>query len=424
MKIKNSFFYFCVAFLTACSASDENIVSYSENNPEFKSNSISVQQALKTAESLFNSLETIETRASTRRVESIESVDLSQAIMTRSEICLPDTVLYLINYTNEQGFVLMGADKRLEPIYAFSETGSLNISDTTYNKGLALFIRNVSMDISQKITYSESAKTRATIPDVDGNINSPYQISNIKMEYKRGPYGKSRLWSQGSPFNKYCYTTSNQQAPVGCVAVATGLIMAYHQYPAQIEGYNLNWGEMNKVGNGLNSTSTVGTDDVARLLSCLGRSKYLMMNYGVNSSGANSNRVPVTLRTLGYTCGSLEAYNKDKIVTHYTNSTTPVYMRGNAGKDASGNYINGHAWIIDGALNIWLQYIMQGGRRMETNAIYFYCNWGWRGTANGWYQHYNFKTTNGPELVEKGDNFTDGSYDFDYNIEMIVDIHK
>ena len=32
-----------------------------------------------------------------------------------------------------------------------------------------------------------------TIPEVDGNINSPYQITDIALSYKRGPYGKNRL---------------------------------------------------------------------------------------------------------------------------------------------------------------------------------------------------------------------------------------
>lgn len=150
-------------------------------------------------------------------------------------------------------------------------------------------------------------------------------------------------------------------------------------------------------------------------------SKYLDMDYGILLSGALSTNVPKTLRSLGYSCGELETYDKDKIVAHYSESFNPIYMRGNTGSDDYGRYTGGHAWIIDGAMDIWMKYVMPG-RLMETHAIYFYCNWGWEGSANGWYKHFSLAPVNGPELVEHGDQNSSVNYNFNVNIQMILDI--
>ena len=47
------------------------------------------------------------------------------------------------------------------------------------------------------------------------------------------------------------------------------------------------------------------------------------MDYGILLSGALSTNVPKTLRSLGYSCGELETYDKDKIVAHYLESFNP-----------------------------------------------------------------------------------------------------
>ena len=61
------------------------------------------------------------------------------------------------------------------------------------------------------------------------------------------------------------------------------------------------------------------------------------MDYGILLSGALSTNVPKTLRSLGYSCGELETYDKDKIVALFR-SFNPIYMRGNTGSDDYGRY--------------------------------------------------------------------------------------
>ena len=411
MKVK-LFIVAIICLLQSCSTTDfldeQRVETISNDNNEV-SYVIPLEDALKNVEKVLDCINgaSVSRASSLKSVKNIQILSISNTISSRSSHVNADTAIYIVNY--DDGFALLGADYRLDPIYAISTEGNFDLSDTIQNKGLALYINSLKSEITTKIN-SNVSNSRASIPEVDGNINSPYQITDIALSYKRGPYGKNRLWGQSTPFNYYCPTISGTKTLVGCVAVATGLIMAHHQHPDFIDGEPLNWTAIEN-----------GQSDLALFLYRLGGSKYLDMDYGILLSGALSTNVPKTLRSLGYSCGELETYDKDKIVAHYSESFNPIYMRGNTGSDDYGRYTGGHAWIIDGAMDIWMKYVMPG-RLMETHAIYFYCNWGWEGSANGWYKHFSLAPVNGPELVEHGDQNSSVNYNFNVNIQMILDI--
>lgn len=410
-------FYFATILLVLQSCSNSGINALDEEMYDERDNNTSVSyvipldKALETAENVFSCIdneELVSRAKASNNVKNIQIYSNSQHPLSRCATTEKDTVIYIVNY--DKGFAILGADYRLAPIYAISLEGNINITDTIENKGLSLFFKNLDIEISSK---TRATNSRATIPEVNGNINSPYQITDISLEYKKGPYGKHRLWGQASPYNYYCPQISGTKTLVGCVAVATGLIMAHHQHPNTIDGREINW---SAIENGQNDQI-----ELSSLLYNLGDPKYLDMDYGILSSGAQSTNVPKTLRLLGYSCGDLETYDMLKIVSHYSNSENPVYMRGNIGIDDYGRYTGGHAWIIDGAMDIWMKYVMPG-KMMETHAVYFYCNWGWEGKANGWFKHFSFAPVNGPELVEHGDVITKVDYNFNRNLQMILDI--
>lgn len=72
---------------------------------------------------------------------------------------------------------------------------------------------------------------------------------------------------------------------------------------------------------------------------------------------------------------------------------------------ANGNVIlvrgedsnSGHMWIFDG----YTKTVTRGGKIVKTEYT-VHCNWGWGGTANGWYTDYYAPSTGGDYGQGKG----------------------
>ena len=126
-------------FFVGCTA-EEPTVQTDPATTQVKSNPYrkSLNDALESADAIFADIAP-QTRASSRKIASVQIIGDSKAALTRSGEDGLDTMLYLVNYADDQGFALLSADWRTKPVYAFSEEGELNLADTTVNKGLALF---------------------------------------------------------------------------------------------------------------------------------------------------------------------------------------------------------------------------------------------------------------------------------------------
>ena len=358
--------------LTACS-SEEPITPPNQVNDAMGANPyrVSLTDALKNADVLLGELGEDEvTRSIERKVESVEYYSRPG---TRS--LGGDTLLYLVNYADDAGFALLSADSRLRPIYAISDEGSMSFSDTTYNKGLALFARGVEAEIT-------SLPNLPYIP-VDSLILKPGFPVNPKVDSIRSVKDRvrpmlsmyRRNWDQHAPFNEYCFTDDGEQALVGCTAIAVAQIMAYHKWPEQYGGYTFDWDEINN-GN---------IDMLARFLSVLGDESNLRIRYGENDSPASPTRYYPTFLNMGYSCHSdlipfeendICAFLKGTYSTDYP--ATPLLVRGNHPTS------NGHGWVIDGFVQYkYTKVVMPPITTFDD--ILYHCVWGWGGSSNGYY---------------------------------------
>ena len=387
--------------LTACS-SEEPITPPNQVNDAMGANPyrVSLTDALKNADALLGELSEGEvTRSVERKVESVEYYSRPG---TRS--LGGDTLLYLVNYADDAGFALLSADSRLRPIYAISDEGSMSFSDTTYNKGLALFARGVEAEIT-------SLPNLPYIP-VDSLINQPIfpDFGGTYIKSKVAPLltASVRGWGQGSPYNKLCIIDGNQYAYVGCAAVAVGQIMSYYNYPNPFGDIYFNWTLMK---NGMDY------DDVALLLRLLGDEDNLDMEYhlygGDEGSGASPKRVRPTFINMGYNDpGNLLNFSSAYVRSYLDKTLTnmdgggPVFVCG-YGTNSNGQRI-GHAWVIDG----YIQYeskgtLVPGGYLLHD--ILFHCVWGWGGDSNGYF-YWDRANRFGGDPIEKADD--DYSYNF------------
>lgn len=325
-----------------------------------------------------------------RTVSSVDIVNLNPNVRTRtSNEQVISSSLYIINFQNNKGFAVLSSDKRLRPLYAVSDSGSIAMSDTLNNKNLALFFNGVKDDIVQ------TTEKGPTISDLSDRkiINSPQVYPMIWLA--------PSLWGQGEPYNTYCYTTTGEKAKVGCAAVACGIVMSYYGWPSYINDKRLNWHSMKKYTTDHNIDYVFGK---------LGESQQLNMQYGVKASGASTANLSRTFVRMGYYApDDLKTFSESKVCNllddKSRNGYGPLLVVG-----SEENGLGGHAWVIDGyCKNI----TNTDGSDIQYDTVLFHCVWGWYGKNNGYFYLNNGKLGGPGSYFGKEDNGdTSTSYNF------------
>ena len=293
-----------------------------------------------------------------------------------------------MNYTDEQGFAVVAANRNTEGLLAVTEQGSYGVDGKYYtdNPGFTEFM--------------ERAKVYA---GMGGDLTKPAEIIQFKYVYdtvyenKVEPMVRVR-WGQSGVEGKYCPNGLS-----GCSNTAMAQIMSYFHHPQSIaityEGASvstqpLNWTAMEKhevdhAYKGCTATET-GHEAISQLLRQLGeinKSEYLYSPKGTSTIASD---VRNSFSNMGYTVSALNSYTDQALDKELANGEL-IYMRGT---DTAGH--GGHAWVVDGAYGYtvrieewrrpagkldWEYYADAGSTTVE----YLHYNWGWDGNCNGFF---------------------------------------
>lgn len=343
-----------------------------------------------------NGKNTITEKKTVKKIENI----------TKSPDANGKTAFYIINYEKD-GYVLISADDRLQPILAFSEENNFVVDESTYHPGLVEWFTNQTDQINRLRNSKKDTVTRLAASwemiEIQNLItaNSNTNISGKDFQasdecyypgmpgccedtwYTKGPL-MSTTWSQGVGYNNYvpltgCSGYSNGHAPTGCVATAMAQVMKYHQSPS-----SYNWSIM---PNYVTNTTNTGANAISTLMANIGSA--VNMNYGCSGSGANMSTATNTLKyTYGYLSSSYVNFNHNTVKQQH-NLNRPVILSGGT-----------HAWVTDGYRT---HYDCNNG----IGYLYLHMNWGWGGTHNAWYAY---------------NDWTPGSYNFNSNKKMVYNI--
>lgn len=193
-----------------------------------------------------------------------------------------------------------------------------------------------------------------------------------------GPLLKS-TWAQSGDYAKY--TPSN--FPAGCVAVAIGQIMRYHEYPSFY-----NWNAM---------AYAYPTDITAQFLSDVG--KKAKISYASDGSGTSIKNGCEALKKYGYSSSQVVEDKPLISILDQLRKHWPICM---SGKNKSGK---GHAWVCDGFSSAFYhnpyevmaidktvfdkegypEYRCMHSQNVVTGWILYHMNWGWGGNYDGNY---------------------------------------
>jgi hypothetical protein len=335
-----------------------------------------------------------------------------------------DSVMYVINYKNHNGFTILSGDKATTPVIMYSESGTINpdsVSDAfiawvAQSKSFIEFnkthlprekkigIKKIWDDLLAGQTYmipssEKLTKTKSTTTDVLPAGYARYGISNLL----------TTTWEQGCTYNANCPEVNDGpcgHAYAGCVATAVAQVMNYWKYPASYD-----WSNM---------LPDYGTSETARLMYDVGKS--VNMSYGGQSAGGSSattsDAVNALINTFGYAnTATYGGYNLSSVITCLQNRW-PVIMRGSGDfytyytgiwpfRTKHTVYTKGHCWVCSGCLNF-----ITNVNGTQADFWYLWMNWGWGTTGgNGW-------------CLNTADHFYgNGSLTFQYNVCAIYNIH-
>ncbi|MDE6300252.1 MAG: C10 family peptidase [Muribaculaceae bacterium] len=259
-------------------------------------------------------------------------------------------VSYVFNATDGQGFVIVSADDTSMPVIAYSTT-------STWCEDM----------------IPQAAEQMLSVPV------SALSYGTDRQRSARLSEGESRVletpsWSQEAPFNN---NIPNRRL-TGCVGVALAEILKYHSYPATRPASLVKEGEDDKYAwetmrsdNYRSGYSMEEAEAVAALVADAAIA--IGTDFGMSSSSAFEVKVPYALTSMfGYDSGvsykkraEMDKASWEDLIVNEINEGRPVLY---CGQDVS----SGHAFVCDG-------YEFRGGK------VYLRINWGWGGSANGYY---------------------------------------
>ena len=382
------------------SCSQEDLVAEAPGEKDVASVSpfkIPLREAIGNAE---RAMRLIEGGRSTRS-RTLGKVEYISSAATRSGS--PDTLFYVVNFSGDNGFAVLSADRRLPDVYAISDEGHLDMNDTVHNKGLGLFFSGLP----------------ASVPPIgiDTTVYEPLYPPSYEKDnsYRIDPMfdGNVRRWHQESPFNLTCPMMEDiselidvkkyVHAPVGCAPLSLGMIMSYYEWPESYSGTSFVWSEMKKVDPELSIKSigqlNLNQQALIRMLSWLGASNNLNSRYTVKSTSTDTESTyKRTFQNFGYRQpADFEDFSNSGLKA-MIDQRKPVLIYG-----------NGHMWVVDGLIyDADVEVVNPGGMNYwkRGEGLMFHLVWGWGGEANGY-----FRFDDGFEHIGKFQDSNDPEWD-------------
>ena len=400
---------------------------------------VSEEEAKERLAFVMNQLEPVPTYGSSRRVAKdvhawrLDKQGAGTYSSTGGSFMGIDTLLYIINFNDDNGFALVSADNRTTPVLAIINDGFMTADDieNVDNPGFIAFMNNaIGMLLNEIATNDEPIATYATAAVDQSNM---IQVrSNTTRSY---PARLKTKWGQMHPYNMLTPMLSNTRTPTGCVATAGAQALSFFQTINSVSWTDsrhnasgssaLNWNAIisdseqwdwavknerwrhvpeyyrdNTYGYGRLGTGRTTTTQVAHLMRYLGCK--INATYSPSSTEASTDQLLVFLK---FSCGlsgsfsMMEKYTPRNVFDAFDSSNALVLIRAN-----NKNESVGHSWLIDGGQEI----IYSGNDKKQ----YVHCNFGWDSYSDGYYLSGVFACTNGPVFadnrIELGGGTADG----------------
>lgn len=396
--------------LCACTDDQGDVMSIEQNADEssLQSSKLSLQQALSYAKMFGSGMEKNDHPESTTR----SAVPFSKVVADVDfYIENGDTLLYAVNYVNDEGYVLIAGDNSSFPILAHSNMGSLAFSDIPGDSPMAMFVSAAKERVKDNVEHQTSMDTDYFDNWKDlGRCGYEYEIlvnDNEPLAQTRGrenSSGKKSIYPYtGKELDAWCQEGGyNMSAPnracIGCPALSIGMLM-YDTSLRTTGNSTVTYPSFDYTdAQDLRAVTTV-TETSRKLRQIADKIPgYEWGRKKDEGSGASDDAIKSGLRKLGYKNAKYVNYNFETLYKNLsfkgTNSLgqQTEYNRGVliAASAYTGREYVGHIWFCDGyyeqSYTVTKKY---RGRVVSSWTEYddrIYMNWGWGPDGgNGWY---------------------------------------
>lgn len=374
MKNLLSSVFLASLFLTGCQEGNDP----APRDAQTKESSVrTIEEALLIAEKA-PSLFTDGTRSSAKKSLTADDVLTIRHHQTRGNLGVnDDAALYIVNYPDNEGYVVISANPAAEEILGFIEEGTFS-PQSDNSPEFTSFLELASNYVSQN---------SHSLPLLPINPSETIVLTQgIHLSTK---------WGKHDPEGLYCPNFVS-----GCASTAMAQIMAYYEFPTSMDmtypspvfpSVTYNWTDMKKHKirhnkDGISSnTLCLATEEGHQSISALCRQlgQIAQSSYNNDSTtGTSPNYIEYTLVYYGYMTSGWRYYS-DTCLVQPIRDSHPVIVCG-------FSPIVGHVWIVDGYKEFRTTYqvpTLAGTPPSYATESRFYnhINWGWDGQSNGYF---------------------------------------
>lgn len=463
-------FIFILLFLSLCSCSTKETPLLEEHD-DFSESLITVPDTslcvtLTTVQSISKTFNLFKSRSLDKIVESIKPIKNDSG----------STIMYVINYADDGGFLIVSGTKDYYPIIAYSEIGHFDVSNLKNSAAISWFNSKVNL-LSHVETLSDSIKLKfrakwtdygASTESVDKSISrsssdvyqliqtniinwksqgyTVYRLSDYKttdefaslpLEVQNNLLEMPKAYANPNygGIEEVSYVLKKDASKVESVSPLTvttwGQKNGYNAYTPNnypvgcavvAMGQAMRYHKFPTTFNWSSMANSYATDTTAYFLAELGAR--IGVQYGTETK-ASLNSVYEALKYYGYTSCSVVSHSVTSTMSELRKSR-PVLMSG-----VDGNV--GHAWICDGfkygksGTEIKLMTLEDCPSGYEPTCFtnpysydnttgiddyLFHMNWGWYGDENGYFVDDELSVT-----------LSDGVFDFSTDRNDIIYIY-
>lgn len=372
---------------------------------------VSVEEALQTLDSFLSDNNLVQTKSGQNRTYSNVSTYYRRGVLTKSGA---DTTFdnipaaYVVNFDNNAGFAVLGANNIVPDIVAVTEFGAIDpvTLEVVDNSG---FVDSYSamfedMDESEINNFRESVVVTADSllysPEDDDyyvGMNNTGNISNVMIHQcfessyndfliKGGVGGSlganytvkdpllTYSWDQIPFYNNYCKRGRNnqKQAAIGCSTTAMAMIVAFNEYPSlKLNGVDIDY---KNIKNNANLSDTTTQNQIALLMGSI--YNFVKKTTSKKYTLITPKQIAKRMNEFGY--ANVDKVNESSLTTSMISKIScmlgenkPVFI--SAIPKGVKNWNSGHSWVVDGA------------KFSGKNAYLLHMNFGWSACSNGYY---------------------------------------
>ena len=432
---KIHFTYLCClsAIIGSCTDADTMQLLLEESNEGLPKIEVTGKQRLSAeAISIVSEFRSSHSTRSPNSEEILVDYVLSSDVITDTSIQeqMVDTMLYVLNVNDSDGFYLVSGDRALPDIVGYSDSGHFYLNSQQANEINSLIL-NLYANYYLESFDDPIEPIRPTdpwLPPVTPWHPDTVVVIRDYIEYSPWTVLNSIPpmvpveWHQGYPFNaRLIDAVTNIRYVAGCVPIAVSQLLTYYRRPTgSFMNYTINDWDLitgSIPSNIYGPYPNQYVSDVSALVQwvCDG----VNCTYGYNSTTAYMSAIPPFLSTAGFSHpSSVCPYDSTALVQSIWNEH-PVIVFGT--DRADGNV--GHAWIVDGLkreyrIRTWRNTYWGIIEESYEYRMMLHCNWGMQYSPNGYYLEGIFDVDHS---APNPDTDADGYYR--YNMTMIPEAY-